>query len=58
MMYVCENWQASSVNYMGTVRIKNIQDYPEKNKVKASVRTYYITTVIKTVSGIGETIGK
>lgn len=43
---------------MGTVRIKNIQDYPEKNKVKASVRTYYITTVIKTVSGIGETIGK
>lgn len=46
---------------METVRLKNSQDYAEKNKVKgltlSNIQTY-IATVIKTVSGGGEKIDK
>lgn len=44
---------------MGILRIKNIQEHPEKNEVKglllSNIKTY-IVTVIETMSGVGERI--
>lgn len=44
---------------MVILRIKNIQEHPEKNEVKglllSNIKTY-IVTVIETMSGVGERI--
>lgn len=59
-MYVCENWKASSIIYVEILRIKNSQEHPEKNEVKglilSNIKTYYIVTVLETMSGVGERI--
>lgn len=42
-------------------RIKNCQDHSEKSKVKvilSNSKTYYVATVNKTASGLGERIDK
>lgn len=45
---------------MGIQKVKNGQDYPEKNKVKrlllSDIKIDYIVTVSKTVYGVGERI--
>lgn len=45
---------------MEILRIKNIQEHPEKNEVKgltlSNIKTSYIVTVIETMSGVGERI--
>lgn len=45
---------------MEILRIKNSQEHPEKNEVKglilSNIKTYYIVTVLETMSGVGERI--